>query len=153
MANRSPAHVAREGATSSSSQILDNPNFSVSRGSSPTVKEADSELTAPSLTVGLLPGTQRHGAAEPQETTCARTGRACNHPSGQAWVASGSLRTYGDDERAQEVGQLRSTNEVCEQTDAFGQGGTDGGKAAGQGQCRRVQHVPGSVPDMTCQWH
>jgi hypothetical protein len=33
------------------------------------------------------------------------------------WEASRSLRTHGDDERTQEVGQLRSTNEVCEQTD------------------------------------
>jgi hypothetical protein len=26
-------------------------------------------------------------------------------------------------------------------------------EAAGQRQCRSVQHVPGSVPDLTCQWH
>ena len=87
------------------------------------------------------------------EATCARTGRSCVLPSRYAGNASRSLRTYGDDERTQEVGQLRSTNEVCEQTDALGQRGTDGGKAAGQRQCRSVQHVPGSVPDLTCQWH
>ncbi|MGH9966515.1 MAG: hypothetical protein ACREBG_01605, partial [Pyrinomonadaceae bacterium] len=42
-----------------------------------------------------------------------------------------------------------STDEGCEQTDAFGQSGAAGGKAAGQGKCGRVQHVPDSVPDTT----
>ena len=55
-------------------------------------------------------------------------------PKPGAWVASRSLRTHGDDEREQEVGQLHCTGEVCEQTDALGQRGADGGKAAGQGE-------------------
>src|SRR6185369_4264134 len=38
------------------------------------------------------------------EATCARTGRSCVLP-GYAGNASRSLRTYGDDERTQEVGQ------------------------------------------------
>lgn len=58
-----------------------------------------------------------------------------------------------DDERPQEVGPLRSTDEVCEYTDASGQRGADGGKAAGQGECGCVQRVPDTAPGTTCQWH
>src|SRR4029078_10973239 len=112
--------------------------------------EGNKQRSALARNVGIPRGRRPQ---EGMETNCAGTGRPCVPPSQHAGTASRSTTTYGDDERAQEVGQLRSTNEVCEQTDAFGQGGTDGGKAAGQGQCRRVQHVPGSVPDMTCQWH
>src|SRR5215218_8260060 len=49
------------------------------------------------------------------EAICARTGRSCDHPSWHAWDASRSLRTYGADERAQEVGQTRSSDEAREQ--------------------------------------
>src|SRR5580700_9937390 len=49
------------------------------------------------------------------------------------WDASGSLRTYADDERAWEVGQTCSTCEVLEQGRAIG-GGGDGGKRFDQGK-------------------
>src|SRR6266567_4221440 len=65
------------------------------------------------------------------EATCARTGRSCDHPSRHAWVASKSLRTYGDDERKQEVGQARSSDEAGEQNRCAG-GGAGGAKGSGQ---------------------
>src|SRR5256885_783356 len=48
------------------------------------------------------------------EATCARTGRSCVHPllNQLEWNASRSLRTYDDDERTQEVGQTRSSDEA-----------------------------------------
>lgn len=52
--------------------------------------------------------------------------------------ASGSPRTYADDERAREVGQRRSTREVAEQSRAIGRGG-DGGKGAGRGEPARAK--------------
>jgi RNA-directed DNA polymerase len=52
------------------------------------------------------------------------------------WDASGSLRTYADDERTREVGQTCSTCEVPEQGRATG-GGGDGGKRAGQGNSQQ----------------
>jgi len=60
---------------------------------------------------------------------------------------------YDDDERLQEVGQLHSTDEVCEQTAAGGQSGADGGKAAGQRESGCVQQVPDTAPDQSCPWH
>lgn len=54
-------------------------------------------------------------------------------------AVSGSLKACADDERAREVGQPHSTDEVCEQTDGSGQRGADGGKAAGHGECGGVQ--------------
>ena len=41
-------------------------------------------------------------------------------------AASGSLRTYADDEQTWEVGQPRSTSEVAEQSRATGGGGMEG---------------------------
>ncbi|MGH9959651.1 MAG: hypothetical protein ACREBC_21420, partial [Pyrinomonadaceae bacterium] len=112
--------------------------------------EGNNQRTAPARDVGIPRG--RRPQAD-TETICARTGRSCDYPDWYVWVASRSLRTYVDDERAQEVGQLRSTDEGCEQTDAFGQGGAAGGKAAGQRECGCVQQVPDSAPDTSCPWH
>src|ERR1700730_17435313 len=73
------------------------------------------------------------------EATCARTGRSCDHPSWHAWVASRSLRTYGDDERTQEVGQTRSSDEAREQSWLWDErcrisdGGASGAKGLAQG--------------------
>jgi hypothetical protein len=46
-------------------------------------------------------------------------------------AASGSLRTQADDDRSWEVGQLRITEEIFEQSPAKGYG-EDGGKGVGQ---------------------
>ena len=43
------------------------------------------------------------------------------NPKLWGWVASRSLRTYGDDERTQEVGQTRSSDEAREQSRRVGQ--------------------------------
>src|SRR5215470_13475765 len=66
------------------------------------------------------------------ETPRTRTGRSWARPPQMGRRdASGSPRTYADDERDQEVGRPRSTCEVSEQRRATG-GGGDGGKGAGQ---------------------
>src|SRR5260370_37893584 len=68
---------------------------------------------------------------------CARTGRSCVYPSWHAWDASGSLRTYADDERTQEVGQTSKSDEAREQSRCGGGGGRSkdrgGGGAKGSG--------------------
>ena len=61
-------------------------------------------------------------------------------------TASGSRRTYADDERTREVGRPRSTGEVAEQSRGTG-GGGDGGKGAGQGEPEREQRAPDAEPD------
>ena len=61
-------------------------------------------------------------------------------------AASGSPRTHADDERAQEVGQFRSTGEVSEQSRPRGGGGGDGGKGTGQGERAPAKRVPDTGP-------
>src|SRR5215469_16266170 len=53
-------------------------------------------------------------------------------------TASGSRKAYADEEQTWEVGQLRSTGEVAEQSQGTGSG-SDGGKGAGQGEFARAQ--------------
>src|SRR5437588_11853167 len=88
------------------------------------------------------------------EATCARTGRSCVHPllNHWEWNASRSLRTYDDDERTQEVGQTRSSDEAREQSWRVGicyqrtSGGAGGAKEAGQGETAAAKHEPGTGP-------
>src|ERR1700730_15148448 len=61
------------------------------------------------------------------------------------WDASGSLRTYADDERTWEVGQTYCTGEVSEQCRATGSGG-DGGKRSGQREPAPAKCVPDTEP-------
>src|SRR6266851_5033877 len=72
------------------------------------------------------------------QAPCAGTGRShvCLWPR-ELQAASGSRRTYVDDERTWEVGQLYSTWEVAEPSRGTGSGG-DGGKGAGQGKLARA---------------
>src|SRR4029077_3627575 len=72
------------------------------------------------------------------EMPCAGTGRShvCLRRR-ELQTVSGSRRTYADDERTREVGQLHSTCEVAEQSRGTGSGG-DGGKGAGQGELARA---------------
>src|SRR6266852_1058021 len=79
------------------------------------------------------------------ETTCARTGRSCGHPRSEVWDASRSLRTYGDEERPQEVGQTRSSDEAFEQGRRAG-GGEGGAKGSGQRETDEAKHEPGTGP-------
>ena len=60
-------------------------------------------------------------------------------------AVSGSPRTHADDERPQEVGQVRSTGEVSEQSRATG-GGGDGGKGAGQREPAPAKRAPDTAP-------
>src|SRR5260370_25450144 len=57
-----------------------------------------------------------------------------------------SLRTHADDERAWEVGQFRSTEEVSEQGRPRGGGGGDGGKGTGQGEQAPAKRVADAAP-------
>src|SRR6202795_815733 len=85
------------------------------------------------------------------ETLRTRTGRSWVRPPPMAWRdASGSLRTYADDERTQEVGQSRSTDEVAEQGRATG-GGGGGGKGTGQGEPAPAKRASDSVPARRAQ--
>ena len=75
------------------------------------------------------------------------TGRSQVHPGPQLpWDASGSLRTYADDERTWEVGQIHCTWEVPEQCRATG-GGGDGGKGSGQREPATAKRVPDTEPE------
>ena len=78
------------------------------------------------------------------EAPCAGTGRSHGSPRAASRLgdASGSLRTYADDERTWEVGQTRSTGEVPEQCWATG-GGGDGGKGSGQREPAHSKTRPG----------
>src|SRR5580704_5510091 len=81
----------------------------------------------------------------------AGTGRSRVCPGPQLpWDASGSLRTYADDERTREVGQPCSTCEVHEQRRATG-GGGDGGKRAGQREPASAKRVPDTEPEQRAQ--
>src|SRR6187402_539819 len=73
------------------------------------------------------------------ETPRSGTGRSCACPRRMApRAAPRSPRTYVGDERAQEVGQVRSTEEAPEQSRAIGGGGS-GGKGPGQGELARAK--------------
>src|SRR5204862_7960310 len=61
-------------------------------------------------------------------------------------AAAGSLRTYADDERSWEVGQVRSTGEAAERRRATAGRGGGGGKGPGQGELAREQRVPDPAP-------
>src|SRR5438445_2386755 len=81
------------------------------------------------------------------EAPRAGTGRSHVRPGQQLlWDASGSLRTYADDERTWEVGQTYSTCEVPEQCWTTG-GGGDGGKGSGQREPATAKHVPDTEPE------
>jgi hypothetical protein len=84
------------------------------------------------------------------ETPCARTGRSsvCP-PRGWAGRVGKAGRPYADDERAEEVGQARSTDEAAEQGQWYGCGG-GGGKEPGQGEGGRAKHAPDAEPDTAC---
>src|SRR5208282_2445756 len=71
-------------------------------------------------------------------------------PEAVARDASGSPRTYADDERAREVGQAWSTDEVAEQRRATG-GGGDGGKRSGQREPATAKRAPDSEPARRAQ--
>ncbi len=86
------------------------------------------------------------------ETLRTRTGRSWVLPSLiKRRDASGSPRTHADDERAQEVGQSRSTDEVAEQGRATG-GGGGGGKGTGQGEPAPAKRAPDTAPDQRVQY-
>ena len=79
------------------------------------------------------------------------TGRSRVHPErNKLGDASGSLRTYADDERTREVGQTCSTCEVPEQGWATGCGG-DGGKRFDQREPATAKRVPDTEPDRCAQ--
>src|ERR1700674_2420775 len=85
------------------------------------------------------------------ETPRTRTGRSRAHSRRmELRDASGSPRTYADDERAREVGQACSTDEVAEQRRATG-GGGDGGKRSGQGEPATAKRAPDSEPARRAQ--
>src|SRR6266550_4908172 len=111
--------------------------------------EGNNQRTAMARDVGIPRGRRPQAGTE---ATCARTGRSCDYPSRHAWVASRSLRTYDDDERAQEVGQTRSSNEASEQSQRGGEGcrglegGAGGAKGADQREDATAQHEPGTGP-------
>src|SRR6266566_1296274 len=65
-------------------------------------------------------------------------------------AASGSRRTYGDEERTGEVGRFHRTSEIAEQSRGTGSGG-DGGEGTGQGKLARVQRAPDSGPGWRAQ--
>jgi hypothetical protein len=76
------------------------------------------------------------------QTPRAGTGRSQVRPGQQLpRDASGSLRTYADDERTREVRQTYCTGEVPEQRRATGSGG-DGGKGSGQREPAPAKRVP-----------
>src|SRR6266480_1676487 len=104
--------------------------------------ESNNQRSAWARCVGIPRGRRPQAGTE---TTCARTGRPCNHPSRHAWVASRSLRTYGDDERKQEVGQTRSSDEAREQSRNIG-GGAGGAKGTGQREDATAKHGRGTGP-------
>src|SRR4029077_20918684 len=85
------------------------------------------------------------------EAPCAGTGRSQVRPEQQLpRDASGSLRTYADDERAWEVGQTYCTGEVPEQRRATGSGG-DGGKGSGKREPAPTKRVPDTEPGRRAQ--
>src|SRR6266568_4269018 len=85
------------------------------------------------------------------EAARAGTGRSQVRPGRQLpWDASGSLRTYADDERTWEVGQTYCTGEVPEQRRATGSGG-DGGKRPGQREPAPAKRVPDTEPGRRAQ--
>src|SRR6202040_3122607 len=85
------------------------------------------------------------------ETPRMGTGRSQVRPGPQLlWDASGSLRTYADDERTWEVGQTHCTWEVLEQRRATGCGG-DGGKGSGQREPATAKRVPDTEPEQRAQ--
>ena len=85
------------------------------------------------------------------ETPRTRTGRSRAHSRRmELRDASGSPRTYADDERAREVGQACSTGEVPEQRRATG-GGGDGGKRSGQREPATAKRVPDTEPERRAQ--
>src|SRR5215211_5574076 len=92
------------------------------------------------------------------ETTRARTGISCDHPSRHAWVALKSLRTQANDERSQEVGQTHSSNEAREQSwpsdERYrrGNGGAGGAKGFGQREDATAKHEPDTGPDHRAKW-
>ena len=116
----------------------------------------------------------RFGVPTPSEeaegnTRCADIARRCGTPRGQRprartetprtgtgrshlllrWMApqdvSGSPRTYADDARSWEVGQLCSTEEILEQHWTSG-GGGDGGKTVGQREHARAKQALDTRP-------
>src|SRR5882672_6198451 len=105
--------------------------------------EGNNQRSAMARNVGIPRGRRPQIGTE---ATCARTGRSCDHPSWHAWVASRSLRTYGDDEREQEVGQTRSSDEAREQSWLWyercrsSDGGASGAKGAGQREAAAAKH-------------
>src|SRR5215472_7014631 len=71
------------------------------------------------------------------QAPCAGTGRShvCLQER-ELQTVSGSQRTNTDDERTWEVGQLRNTCELAEQSRGTGSG-DEGGKGVGQGELAR----------------
>ena len=65
-------------------------------------------------------------------------------------TVSGSRKVYADDARFQEVGQLRSTDEVAEQRRTPGRGG-EGGKGADQRELAPAKRAPDTEPDQRAQ--
>src|SRR5439155_10074443 len=93
---------------------------------------------------GGVPRGQRPRART--ETPRTRTGRSPGCPQQWLpWAASGSLSTHADDERAGEIGQAGSTDEVAEQRRATGRGG-DGGKRSGQRKPATAKRAPDTEP-------
>ena len=98
-----------------------------------------------------LPSSARSQTPSTHRSTCTGTGRSrVLSKRKMAWDASGSLRTYADEERTREVGQTCSTCEVLEQGWATG-GGGDGGKRFDQGESATAKRVPDSEPDRRAQ--
>src|SRR5437016_12408075 len=111
--------------------------------------EGNNQCTAMARGVGIPRGRRPQAGTE---AICARTGRSCDYPDWHVWVASRSLRTYGDDERAQEVGQTRSSDEAREQSRPGAErgrvdGGVGGAKGAGRRKSATAKHEPGTGSD------
>jgi len=70
-------------------------------------------------------------------------------PETRSWPASGRRGAVADDARAREVGQMRSTDEACEQSRAIG-GGVGGGKASGRGEYRAGNARSGYKAGLAC---
>ncbi|SRR6266404_4039581 len=114
------------------------------------VGEGHNQCFALARSIGIPRG-QRPQACT--EATCARTGRSCVQPSRHGGDASRTLTRYGDDERTQEVGQTRSSDEAREQSWRDGEqyrcvdGGASGAKGSGQREAAAAKHEPGTGPE------
>ena len=85
------------------------------------------------------------------ETPRAGTGRSlCSPAADGARAVSGSPKAYDDDERAQEVGQTRSTGKPPNKAGRPAAEGVEG-RGLAKGNPRRAKRAPDSEPDQRAQ--